>query len=99
MSTEQHIQKQIAQELSIEHIQIYDKSASHKNHPEAQKNGGGHYTLILVSSDFKGLSLIQRQRKIHQILEEDLKRGSSIHALSMKLYTTEEWQKKHEDAE
>lgn len=94
------MQQQIEKELNVffkpDYIKIYDKSASHRNHPEAKQNGGGHYSLILVSDHFDGLSLIQRQREVHKVLEQHLKAGGSIHALSMKLYTTEQWQKKHE---
>lgn len=96
---QQQIENKLVQAFKPDFIKLYDKSESHKNHPEALKNGGSHLTLILVSSAFEGLKTIQRQRKIHKLLADELKPGGGLHALSMSLYTTQEWQKKHEQPE
>jgi BolA family transcriptional regulator, general stress-responsive regulator len=45
----------------------------------------------LVSAAFEGLSRVERQRRIHAALEEELK--SSVHALSLAVLTPAEAQK------
>ncbi len=42
-----------------------------------------HFTARIVSEEFDGLSRIQRHRKIHSAIGEEL--GREIHALSLEL--------------
>ncbi len=48
-----------------------------------------HFKVIVVSDVFEGLRLIQRHRKVNQILSEEL--AGKIHALSIHTWTEEEW--------
>lgn len=52
---------------------------------------GRHFDAIVVSQDFLGKSRIERHRLIYQALGDRMR--EEVHALSMKLYTTEEWNK------
>ena len=55
-------------------------------------NGDGrHFEAVVVSDCFNGQSRIARHRMIYTALGERMK--EEIHALSMKLYTSEEWAK------
>lgn len=45
------------------------------------KNDGIHFDLTLKSPSFKGLSKLQQQRKVNEVLWELLK--NEVHALSM----------------
>jgi acid stress-induced BolA-like protein IbaG/YrbA len=52
---------------------------------------GRHFEAVVVSENFVGQQLIKRHRMIYAALGERMK--EEIHALSMKLYTSEEWKK------
>ena len=54
---------------------------------------GQHFDAIVVSRVFIGKSRIERHRIIYQALGDRMKH--QIHALSMKLYTLDEWEKLH----
>ena len=73
--------------LSPEKIEIIDESRKHIGH-EGAKNGGGHFLLTIVSSNFYKKSTIERHRIIYDALGKMV--GRDIHALSIKAYTPEE---------
>lgn len=50
-----------------------------------------HFQVTIVSDDFEGLSPIERHRKVYAALGSDV--GGSIHALSIKAYTPDQWQR------
>ena len=80
----------IKQKLIIfnpEKIEVIDKSHKHIGH-EGAKDGGGHFFLTIVSSNFYEKSTIERHRMIYIALGEMI--GRDIHALSIKAYTPEE---------
>lgn len=52
---------------------------------------GRHFEAVVVSDDFNGKNRLARHRIIYDALGERMK--EEIHALSMKLYTVEEWSK------
>ena len=51
-----------------------------------------HFQAIIVSNDFENLNLINRQRKVNKILNDFFIKGE-IHALTLKTYTLNEWEK------
>lgn len=53
---------------------------------------GRHFETIIISHDFAAKSSLQRQREVYALVTEQLNDGS-LHALTMKLYTPEEWNK------
>lgn len=52
---------------------------------------GQHFEAIVVSDEFAGKSRIGRQQLVYKTLGDRMK--GEIHALSMKTYTPEEWEK------
>ena len=56
------------------------------------QNDGLHFHAIVISSHFENLSLIARHRLVQDPLKELL--SSKLHALSIKTYTPQEWEKK-----
>jgi len=50
----------------------------------------GHFTVTIVSDAFSGKKRVQRQQLIYEHLRDQFRQGT-IHALTMKTYTTEEW--------
>jgi len=86
MSTPEMIRERLSP-LSPERLEIEDESARHAGH-EGAKGGGGHYRLIIVSSQFEGQSAIARHRLILNLLGEMMQK--EIHAISIKAYTPSE---------
>jgi len=81
------IEELIKSKMNISDISIADFSNNHKNHPG--NSGGGHYQAVIISDDFKGLSLLKRHKKIYGILGNLMQ--NEIHAFSMKTYTNNEF--------
>jgi len=52
---------------------------------------GTHFTSLVVCPHFAGKSRIQRQQMVYDTVREQLMDGS-LHALSVKTMTPEEWQ-------
>ena len=73
--------------LSPESMEIMDDSGRHIGH-EGAKGGGGHYQLLLVSPQFRGLALPARHRLVYDALGPMM--HNAIHALSIKAYAPEE---------
>ena len=62
-------------------------------HQEIEDKSGGcgqMFALIIVSKAFEGTPLLKRQRKVNEILKDLL---PNIHALEMKTWTEEQWEK------
>jgi acid stress-induced BolA-like protein IbaG/YrbA len=51
---------------------------------------GSHFQITVVAEVFEGLRAVQRQQKIYALVSEQIADGS-IHALSIKTYTGDEW--------
>lgn len=52
----------------------------------------GHFQVIAVSSLFAGMSRVKKQQTIYAPLTEHIA-SNAIHALSIKAFTPEEWQR------
>jgi BolA protein len=76
-------------------LEVRDESARHAGHGGATRDDGSqgetHFHVRLVSAAFEGLSRVERQRRIHAALAEELR--SSVHALSLAVLTPAEAQK------
>ena len=67
-------------------LEIRDDSAQHAGHAGARE--GGHYTVILVSERFAGLSRVARHRLVYDSLGPLMRAG--IHALAIEARTPDE---------
>jgi BolA protein len=67
-------------------LELRDDSALHAGH--AGNTGGGHFHVVIVSSQFCGKSLIMRHRSIYQALSGLI--PHRIHALSIQAIATDE---------
>ena len=60
---------------------------------DVQVRGDGyHYELTIVSNTFLGQSKIARQQWVYGLLKDYITSGR-LHALSMKTWTQDEWEK------
>ena len=78
------IKQLLSKRLNASRVEVVDESPNHAGHAQAQKSGGGHYAVVVVSEMFAGKSLIERHRLVYAALSP-LK--DKIHALSIKAVT------------
>jgi BolA protein len=73
-------------------LQIQDDSARHAGHAGAQAGGQSHYSVLLVSGAFQGVTRIARSRAVHTALESEFgpAEQGGMHALALTLRTPEE---------
>ncbi len=55
---------------------------------------GKHYTAIVISPSFVGKNRVQKQQVVYATLKDPLADGS-LHAISIKTFTPEEWHAHH----
>jgi BolA protein len=70
-------------------LRVVDDSAQHAGHAGARPEGETHYTVLVVSEAFHGLSRVARSRAVHQALAAEFSGG--LHALALTLRTPEEF--------
>jgi BolA protein len=74
--------------LSPSSLSIEDESAKHAGHAGAQEGGETHFRIRIVSQSFKGLSRVERQRRVYAAVAEEL--AERVHALSLTTLTPDE---------
>lgn len=82
------IQEKLTAALSPVRLVVIDDSSKHAGHVGARPGGETHFTVDVVSSAFEGLSRVARQRKIYEILAEEV--AGPVHALVMIVKTPKE---------
>jgi len=74
------VKKKLTSEITIEKINIEDKSFLHKNHSGHQK-GKFHLKLTIRSDELKNFTKIESNKKIYKILDDEIK--EYIHSLQI----------------
>jgi len=74
--------------LNPDFLEVINESSNH-NVPEGSES---HFKVTLVSDDFDQVNLISRHRMINELLRDEISGG--IHALSLHLFTSDEWMEK-----
>ena len=82
MDVTRQIQEKLAA-LAPETLEILDESGQHAGH-EGARGGGGHYQLVIVSTQFAGKPAQLRHRMVYDALGPLMKK--EIHALAIKAY-------------
>lgn len=82
------IEKKITESLSPVYLAIIDETWKHAGHAGAVL-GKGHFILHAVSQQFEGISLLNRNRLVFDILKEEM--AYEIHALTLRAQTPSEW--------
>ena len=77
LPTPELVKNYIAAGLACSHLEV--------------EGDGHHFTAVIVSDAFSGKRLIQRHQLVYAALGDRMR--EEIHALSMKTYTPEEFQK------
>lgn len=87
MSRKERILQLLNQEMALVHLTVENESANH----HVPQGAETHFKIIAVSRQFNNSTLIVRHRLLNKILNQEFTLG--LHALSMHLYTPEEWAK------
>ena len=74
------VKNKIKKNISLEYINIEDKTFLHKDH-KTHQDGKFHLKLIIKSSEIKKISKIELTKKIYKILDEELK--TYIHSIQI----------------
>jgi BolA protein len=82
------IEAKLAEALAPSRLSVTDESHRHAGHAGARPGGQTHFQVEIASAAFRGLSRVERQRRIHAILEAELE--GPVHALSLRAMTPEE---------
>ena len=62
-------------------LNIHDESASHAGHNPAAAAGETHFRIAIAATAFNGLSRVERQRLVYDVLAEEL--AGPVHALAL----------------
>lgn len=80
---QQQIETRLDEAFTPEHLEVIDESHMHSG-PATES----HFKVVLVSSTFDNMKLIQRHRAVNEALQDLL---GQFHALALHTYTPEEW--------
>ena len=86
--TEALIKEKLTAALAPSHLEVVNESHKHAGHAGARE-GGGHFAVTIVSSQFTGKTPVQRHRMVFAAVEDLMK--TAIHALSIQAQTPEEF--------
>lgn len=82
---EASIRTKLTQALDPEHLEVLNESHMHAVPPDSES----HFRVLVVSSRFEGLSLLQRHRLVNEALSHEL--SSRVHALAIQAKTPQQW--------
>jgi BolA protein len=73
------------------HLEIIDDSSKHASHKAmiGKEAVETHFRVTIVSDEFEGMKLLQRHRKVYDLLGNEMKAG--LHALSINAKTCKEF--------
>lgn len=91
MSVQNIIESKLTDALNPEFLEVVNESHKHAGH--AHGSTDSHFLAVIVSSAFEGVRMVARHQQVYQILGNEM--DNPIHALALKTYTAEEWQKRN----
>jgi len=88
MSVASKIESKLRAGLAPTRIEVVDESHLHRGHAGARPEGETHFRVEVVSPAFAGMSRVARQRRVYELLAEEL--AGPVHALSVTALTPAE---------
>ena len=85
MTLHERIQEKLSTSLTPIHLDVENESRMH-NVPAGSET---HFKVFVVSAAFEGMGLVDRHRRINQILADELRGG--VHALSIRALSPAQW--------
>jgi BolA family transcriptional regulator, general stress-responsive regulator len=84
----ERIRQKLSHALTPSRLVVTDESHRHAGHVGARREGETHFRVEITSARFAGMSRIDRQRLVHDVLAEELRHP--VHALSLATTSPEE---------
>ena len=81
MRVADQIRQKLQEALMPVELDVIDESAHHAGHAGARPGGETHFRVSVVSRAFAGMNRVARQRRVHEILADELR--THVHALSI----------------
>ena len=81
------IRARLVEALSPSEVEVQDDSHLHVGHVGA-RDGGGHFSVRIVSEEFQGLAPLARHRLVYVALDDMM--NGPIHALAITALTPDE---------
>lgn len=88
MSRQHHLQEILSAQFNPIHLIVENESNNHS----VPIGSESHFKIIVVSDQFDQLTHIARHRLVNESVKNEFSNG--LHALSMHLFTPDEWNKK-----
>lgn len=86
MNVKAFIESTLTEALEPQLLDVQDESHMH-NVPDGAQS---HFKVTIVTTQFEGLRLIARHRKVNSLLADAL--SGPVHALALHTHTPEEWE-------
>ena len=83
----QTIQTKLTESFAPESVEVIDESEQHRGHGGWREGGETHFKVVMRAGAFNGLSRVDRSRRVHAVLRDEL--ATSVHALALDLSGTE----------
>jgi BolA protein len=71
--------------LAPQSLEVIDESHLHAGHAGSRTGGESHFRVKMVSASFSGKSLLERHRKVNEVLADELK-PDGVHALAIEVH-------------
>lgn len=82
MTVANRIREKLTEKLAPIRLDVVDDSHKHAGHVGARPEGETHFSVEIVSAAFEGVSRVERQRMIYDILRDEL--AGPVHALALR---------------
>lgn len=82
------IRRKLEASFAPRRLDVIDDSARHAGHAGARPGGETHFRVEIVADAFRGTTRVERQRRIHAALAEEL--AGPVHALSISAVASDE---------
>lgn len=88
MTIAETIRTKLEAAFAPQKLDVRDESDMHRGHAGHREGGETHFRVAIVSVAFEGVSRVDRHRRVHDVLDAELK--GRVHALALTLLTPEE---------
>jgi BolA family transcriptional regulator, general stress-responsive regulator len=85
MSVQASIERKLAAAFEPQHLEVHNESGGH----HVPAGSETHFKVVVVSPLFEGERLLQRHRRVNDVLADELR--GPVHALAIHTFTEAEW--------
>ncbi len=88
MSVQQEMKQSLEDAFAPTRLEVINDSAKHSGHSGDDGSGESHFTILIESAAFSGVSRLQRQRMVNAALGDIP--GQRVHALAIRASAPED---------